>query len=79
MASHKAKIPSTVREYMERVAEPEHPTIAEVYFPRRGWVHVDGRRRISGNKVRTLRREGALFVSLRIGSHQTDFALSELS
>jgi hypothetical protein len=53
----------------------DHPTIEQVFYPRRGWVRQDLTKRVTPSWLRKLRAGGATAVALRCGARRADFAI----
>lgn len=88
-------MPEKVLEYMRRCA-PElldgygagwpmrHPTVAQVFYPGRGWITYRMNKRITRSWTRKLRQGGATAVQLLLGTGNggrrvADFNLTELT
>ena len=77
-----AQVPNRLRHYFGPVVDTRegHPLIRQVFYPDRGWRSHPLRKRVSGNELRKLRREGATHVgvSLPDGAGVSDWSIKEL-
>lgn len=90
MTNHQATVPPAVYRYFTQTGTPpmcqlpdgspvaviEHPIVAEVFYPGRGWVRAEFTKRVSSSWLRKLRRDGAAAVALRCGSRLADFTIA---
>jgi hypothetical protein len=79
--SHQSQVPPVAAAYLRNIgAGANHPTIAQVFKPGRGWVRYSGRKFISASWAQKLRAsEGVTHLALRVGPDRVaDFSVAEL-
>jgi hypothetical protein len=79
--SHRAKVPAAAAAFFHIERDPvvgPWPMIEQTFTALRGWRAYPHRKRISGNVVRQLGREGVTHVALRCGRRRADFTIEEL-
>lgn len=79
--SHQSQVPAKIAEYFGCGTLPpydEHPTIAQVFAPGRGWKTYSGTKRVSFSWIRKLRREGVTSIAIRYHGRVADFTVDEI-
>lgn len=72
-----SRIPPIAHRYF-RCGLDDHPLIASTFAPDRGWKRHPYRKRVSGNHLRSLRRQGITHVALSCRGRTADFSIHEL-
>lgn len=73
-----AQVPGLVADYFGAAARAEHPVIAGVFTPGKGWKRPPANHRVSMSWLRKLRGEGVTSVALDCGGRTADFTIAEV-
>ncbi len=77
--SHQAQVPTRVREYFGDATSTEHPRVASVFVPGKGWRSSRSyHKRVTCSWLRKLRAEGVTGVVLSCGGREADFTVAEI-